>query len=301
MIRRNGFSLVSSALLSAFLILTPDAALAQAGGATPAGGGGPAAGGAQAKPAPKLDAKGKELAGKVDALSAQAAVIMAEYRKALEARVEKLAQDSPTLSRLKRAGVFSMNGLLAGVPSEPLSGLPEMRRVYETLDETADHYVRQFGGVAKSRAEAAAVDYLKKIIEAQELFREDDKDGNGTLDYARTFHELGQLKLLHVPASVKKGEDAMIVEGYRFQIVSADLLHWAVVAAPADASDRNAGDYYLYGDETKVVRAEKGRTATRQSPVYDASKDEKRPDAATPPAPGTPAPPPATQPGDPNH
>ena len=136
--------------------------------------------------------------------------------------------------------------------------------------------MKQFGGVARSRAEAAAVDYMRKIIDAQEVFREDDKDGNGILDYSRSFQELGQMKLLHVPADMQKNAETMVVEGYKFQIVSADLLHWAVIASPANLGDRNAGEYFLYGDETKVVRAEKGKAATRQSPPYEAPKEEKK-------------------------
>lgn len=270
MIRRVALPFVSAALAAALLAGSTRAQTPADAGKAPQAG----------TPAPEqkpLDAKGKELGAKTDALSAQAAAVMAEYRKAFEARVDKLAEDNPTLARLKKAGVFSVNGLLAGVPSDPLSGLPEIRREYENLDTTADNYVKQFGGVARSRAEAAAVDYMKKIIEAQEIFREDDKDGNGILDYARTFYELGQLKLLHVPANLQRGDEKMIVEGYLFQIVSADLLHWAVIASPANTQDRNAGEFFLYGDETKVVRAEKGKPATRQSPPYEAPKDDKKP------------------------
>jgi hypothetical protein len=227
-------------------------------------------GGAPATPPVKLDAKGKELADKTEALAKEAAAVVAEYRKAISERVDKLSEENPTLSRLKRAGVFSIDGLLAGVPSEPLSGLPEMRRVYETLDETADRYVKQFGGVAKQRAEAAAIEYLKKIIQAETTYREDDKDGNGILEYTTSFHDLGQLKLLHVPSSVKRGDDTIVVEGYKFRIVAANTLQWAVIGSPV-----SIGEYHLYSDETGVIRAEKGKQATKQSPVYDPAKEPK--------------------------
>lgn len=229
-----------------------------------------AGGGAPAPPPAKLDARGKELAGKTDALAKEAAAVVAEYRKAISERVDKLAEENPTLSRLKRAGVFSIDGLLAGVPGEPLSGLPEIRRVYETLDETAERYVKQFGGVAKQRAEAAAVEYLKKIIQAETTYREDDKDGNGILEYTTSFYDLGQLRLLHVPSSVKRGDDTIVVEGYKFRIVAANTLQWAVTGSPV-----SVGEYHLYADETGVIRAEKGKQATRQSPVYDPAKEPK--------------------------
>ncbi len=232
-------------------------------------------------PAPIEDAAGKALGAKTDALSREARALVEAYTKALGVRVKKLAEENPTLKRLHTAGVFSVDGLLAGVPSEPLAALPEIRRVYEELEKTAQSYVQQFGGVARQRGESAAAAYMLKVIQAQTTYREDDKDGNGILEYAPSFYDLGQTGVLHVPP-MKRGDQVILVEGYKFRIVAADTLHWAADAAPFKPGE--SGDVWLYADQTGVIRAESGKPAGSASPVYqsDKPKSEKGEPGTTP-------------------
>jgi hypothetical protein len=252
--------------LAAILAVPADPAAAQ----TP-----PPAGGAE-KPAgvtesakPELDATGQRLASAAKALEAQAQVLVDEYRKALEKRISQLAAGHPTLKRLHDAGIFNMDGLTAGVADDPLSALPEFRRVYENLEHTAQSYVTQYGGVARQKAEAAAVDYLRKIVEAQTIYREEDKDGNGILEYAIHFADLGKLGLLHIPPA-KKDDKFIVVEGYKFRIIRGDTNDWAVDGAPYKPGE--SGDVWLFVDQTGIIRAEKGKPAGQSSPPYKADK-----------------------------
>ena len=108
----------------------------------------------------------------------------------------------------------------------------------------------------------AGVD-VGKVVKAQQIYREDDKDGNGILDYAVSFQDLGALGLLHIPP-MKKGDQVMVVEGYKFRIVRADTLYWAADGAPAQPGQ--SGDVYLFVDQTGVIRGEKDKPAGPGSP-----------------------------------
>lgn len=215
--------------------------------------------------APVLDQTGRTLGEKTDALAKEAKVLVEAYTKALDARVRKLADENATLKRLYTAGLFNKDTLLAGVSADPLPALPEIRRVYESLDKTAQNYIEDFGGIAKARGESAAAAFMTRVIAAQNAFREDDKDGNGILEYAPSFLELGMAGLLQV-GPVKRGEASIAVEGYKFRIIAADTLHWAADAAPLKPGE--TGDVWLYADETGIIRAEKGKPATQTSPQY---------------------------------
>ncbi len=92
----------------------------------------------------------------------------------------------------------------------------------------------------KNDNEAAAIGSLKAIANAQTLYREADKDGDGTLAYSASLDELGRLGL--VPAELADGED----RGYRFRITTArapqDQFVWVVNADPLPGGgDRHFG------------------------------------------------------------
>jgi hypothetical protein len=212
---------------------------------------------------PKLDETGVHLAERTDALAVEAKKVFDAYRKAMEQRIAKLADGDPTLSRLHDAGVFNIDALLAGVADDPLAGLPEIREVYERLDKTAEDYINQYGGVAKAKAVAAAADYMRKVMKAQETYHDDDRDGNNIPDYALFFFDLGQLGLLHVPKDLKRKDTQMVAEGYTFRILHADQLRWAADAAPVKAETTST---WLYADETGTIRAETGKPAGPKSP-----------------------------------
>jgi hypothetical protein len=215
-------------------------------------------------PQKQLDPAGKELGAKTDALSKQAAELVEAYKKAIEARIQKLGVENPPLGRLTKAGVFTVNAIMAGVSSDPLEALPYVRKQYEDLDETAQKYMTEFGSKAKQSAEEQAVAFMKKIVAAETSFREDDKDGNGILDYAPSFGDLIQAGLLNLP-TFKKNDTSVVVGGYRFRITHADLLTWAADAAPVSAEE---GNTYFYADQTNKIRAEKGKAAGPTSPEW---------------------------------
>src|SRR5262245_152183 len=102
------------------------------GAQTPPSGGSEKGGGAPGsgetpQQVPQLDAVGKDLAAKTDALAKQAQALVDAYKAQLKAKVEKLASQDPTLKRLNGAGIFTLDALLAGVESEPLAALPGVR------------------------------------------------------------------------------------------------------------------------------------------------------------------------------
>jgi hypothetical protein len=241
--------------LAATLVLLAAPARAQQGG--------PAA---PAEPPKKLDAAGKALGDKTDALAQQAAALVEEYKKAISARIDKMSAENPQLGRLHKAGLFTLASVTTGVSADPLQGLPDIRKAYEDLDQTAALTLTTFGGVATQSAEQQAVQFLKKIIAAQTSFREDDKDGNGVLDYAQGFADLQQAGALQLPQP-KKADGTLVTGGYRFRILAADLLTWSGDAAPTGGDVANV---YFYTDQTGIIRAEKGKPAGPTSPPWKA-------------------------------
>jgi hypothetical protein len=223
----------------------------------------PAALGQDPRPAPKApDAAAGALAERYAALVKEADVLAAAYRQALEAKVEALAHKNPTLARLREAGIFTVDALLPGVTrDDPLMALPYMKRAYEHAEETADDLAREFAGVAKAKNEQAAVTLLKKIAAAQAIFRDEDRDGNGILDYAETLYDLSAAGL-KIPG-VTRGQHETTLEGYKIRIQHADTLHWAADAIPTQPGV--TGDRWFYVDDTTIVRAKAGAAADQTS------------------------------------
>lgn len=97
-----------------------------------------------------------------------------------------------------------------------------------------------FSSAARNGNEAAAVGSLRAITKAQEEFREEDRDGNGTLEYSASLAELATLGL--IPSELGDGED----QGYRFDLrvpsKPDDQFVWTATADPLPGGgDRHFG------------------------------------------------------------
>jgi hypothetical protein len=196
------------------------------------------------------------------ALVKDAESLCAAYRRAIETRVAALIRGNQTLQRLQEAGIFNADVLTAGISLEdPLTALPYLKRAYEHAGETAAQYAHDFAGLAKERYENGAIAFLKKLAQAQALYREEDRDGNGVVDYAETFAQLGAAGLT-TPAGAKAKHEISL-DGYRFRIQRADALHWAADAWPEVTGE--TGDRFFFVDETGIVRASKTGPANEKS------------------------------------
>jgi hypothetical protein len=105
--------------------------------------------------------------------------------------------------------------------------------------------------------------HLRSFVGHQGLFREDDKDGDGVLDYAASIEELGYGYM---------GRD---YNGYRYEVRAGPnpLFEWSAEAIPTQGRGVLATSgllpytRYYFVDETGLVRVEEGRRATRESPL----------------------------------
>ena len=112
----------------------------------------------------------------------------------------------------------------------------------------------------KGSNEAAAIGALRTISTAQSLYREGDKDGNGTFDYATSTAQLfsnGNLVDSVLGAGTK--------QGYLFSINSADQFVWSARANPQ--APRKSGDRYFFVDESGVIRFSTTGTASTSDPA----------------------------------
>lgn len=92
--------------------------------------------------------------------------------------------------------------------------------------------------------ESAAIGSLKAISSAQSLFREGDKDGDGTLDYG----SLAELSAQNLVDSVLGGGTK---QGYNFVASSGGQFTWDADGQPSVAG--TTGDRYFYTDHTGVI------------------------------------------------
>jgi hypothetical protein len=127
------------------------------------------------------------------------------------------------LSKIKQGTIAIFYGALH---------MPDLERRLKKLGWAQDSkrwltaWSTQHAGSATRQAVVAA---LKTLIPAQALFREADKDGNGTLDYAASLAALAKAKL--IDADLAKG----IKFGYRFELCrgsDATEFLWMAVASP---------------------------------------------------------------------
>ncbi|MGH7298490.1 MAG: hypothetical protein ACRELB_26355, partial [Polyangiaceae bacterium] len=189
---------------------------------------------------------------------ADATRLCERYKQAIAAKVDALCAGDAGLARLREAGLFTTDAMLAPVPQDdPLAALPVLRTTYYSVDAVAEEKSKEYAGMIKQKNEDAAIALLKRIAKAQELFRDEDRDGNGISDYTE---KLGDLSLAGLTLSGKmKGSNQAIVDGYTFRVLRADPLHWAGDARPERPG--RTGDRFFYIDETGIIRAERGKEA----------------------------------------
>ena len=111
-------------------------------------------------------------------------------------------------------------------------------------------------GKRRRQNTAAAIQSLKDIANAQTLYREGDKDGNGVLEYAPDLASLGRYQL--IPAELASGERL----GYRFVVrhhtgppgtpaCAQDQFVWSATATPLEPGE--SGELYLGANMAGLV------------------------------------------------
>ncbi len=106
----------------------------------------------------------------------------------------------------------------------------------------------------KGSNEAAAIGALRTLNTAQSLFREGDKDRNGTLDYASNLPMLSSNGNL-IDSVLANGTK----QGYNFTVVAATQFTWSAQASPVTPG--KSGDRYFFIDESGVIRYNSTQTA----------------------------------------
>ncbi len=110
----------------------------------------------------------------------------------------------------------------------------------------------------KGSNEAAAIGALRTITTSQALFREGDKDKNGTLDYAPSLEALEKVGLIdRVLASGTK-------QGYLYRVEQADELRFSATATPVTPG--KSGDRSFFVDESGVIRFRTSPPGARAGP-----------------------------------
>ena len=109
----------------------------------------------------------------------------------------------------------------------------------------------------KAANEANAIAFLRSYHSAQNVYREQDKDGNGTLDYAQSSAQLVAADLLEAPNGTEEsgGMTFMTASGYGF-VNSADSVAtsftWSMVCSPEEDNDSGSRQFSI--DQTGVIR-----------------------------------------------
>ncbi len=111
----------------------------------------------------------------------------------------------------------------------------------------------------KGANEAAAIGGLRSISTAQNLYREQDKDGNSTLEYAPSLTALATHGSL-IDGVLASGTK----QGYIFSIVAAGSFTWSARADPQQPT--KSGDRYFFIDDTGVIRFTRTGPADQNSP-----------------------------------
>ena len=99
--------------------------------------------------------------------------------------------------------------------------------------------------------ESAAIATLRSYHSAQQVYREQDKDGNGTLDYADTNQRLVSAGLL----DERFNSTIAYYQGYSHTLPAnsrTTLFTWCRVSSPEKFGD--SGSKYYFIDQTGVVR-----------------------------------------------
>ena len=113
----------------------------------------------------------------------------------------------------------------------------------------------------KGANEAAAIGGLRSLFEAEEMFRDQDKDHDGVLQFAPNFQTLVQFGAL-IDTVLATGTKM----GYVYTIVTADPWRFEAIASPL--SPGRSGDRYFFIDDTGLILfSVTGPATSRSMPV----------------------------------
>ena len=113
----------------------------------------------------------------------------------------------------------------------------------------------------KAANEASAIASLRAIHSAQNVYREQDKDGNGTLDYAGNIGILGTYGLIDAQLGGPSASDDVFgpKQGYAFFALGqtgptsfSTLFTWSIQCVPEEVGD--SGDRRFFVDQGGVLR-----------------------------------------------
>lgn len=114
----------------------------------------------------------------------------------------------------------------------------------------------------KAANEANAIAMLRAYHSAQGIYREQDKDGNGTLDFAQNSLQLVNAGLLNTPEAPAVAGGITYVNTGGYVLVNpgggpptqyiATIFTWSAYSTPQEAGD--SGDRYFFIDQTGVIR-----------------------------------------------
>ncbi len=110
----------------------------------------------------------------------------------------------------------------------------------------------------KGSNEAAAIGNLRTLFTAEEMFRDEDKDHDGTLQYATS---LGQLAT--TGALIDQALASGTRQGYAYEIQKATLFEFQATANPLVPG--RSGDRYFFIDDTGAIRYSTTGPASSQS------------------------------------
>ena len=104
--------------------------------------------------------------------------------------------------------------------------------------------------------EGAAIAALRAIHSAQSVYREQDRDGNGTLDFAPNPGQLKTVGLLSLENPPSGSED-LATSGYTFMTGGEEPSPWSTMfkwSAVAEPEEEAAGSRVFFIDQTGVIR-----------------------------------------------
>ena len=110
----------------------------------------------------------------------------------------------------------------------------------------------------KGANEAAAIGGLRTLFQAEEMFRDQDKDHDGILQYASNFSTLTKYGAL-----VDKVLATGTKQGYVYSILTADQFRFEATAGPL--SPGGSGDRYFFIDDSGALRFSLAGDATSLS------------------------------------
>jgi prepilin-type N-terminal cleavage/methylation domain-containing protein len=115
----------------------------------------------------------------------------------------------------------------------------------------------------KGANEAAAVGGLRTLFQAEEMFRDEDMDHDGVLEYATSFQTL----VVH-GALIDQTLATGTKQGYVYSILEADQFAFQATASPV--SPGQSGDRYFFIDDSGALRFNDAQPASSYDrPVGD--------------------------------